>query len=61
MIGMLHVDLQGLELKRIVCLRVGVFDVYVILGQLGTGHVKLEDALDVCEVVTIGRFHADEA
>ena len=29
----------------------------VILGQLGTGH----DALDLCEVVMIGRFHADEA
>ena len=57
MIGMLRVDLQGLELKRIVCLRVGVCDVYVILGQLGTGH----DALDLCEVVMIGRFHADEA
>ena len=55
MIGMLHVDLQGLELKRIVCLRVGVCD--VIIGQLGTGH----DALDLCEVVMIGRFHADEA
>ena len=50
MIGMLRVYLQGLELKRIVCLRVGVCEC-----------VKLSDALDLCEVVMIGRFHADEA